>query len=681
MYEVGLGDSPQRIARALTGDPRRYRELLAANPHKPVVLVRGEPTFASLGVGERLNIPRAFGVHGEDCCAECGSLSGCGCIRMVPLTDGVSGGWDGGVSLADLGLGSSYGDALAKVGLHPDNPDQMFDRLMYFAHHPVAFKTEDKNWRGARDNKTWWESPKGVAQIQWPFHGGKWLDNVPKTEPQIRAVFKIPNGVGTKQFLANLFGFPFRSDMRYALHWEEWKQDGGGFSLDPSRINVSVDIDPGKIIKQLDPHINVDPGKILHQIGLPTPDDMLHQIGLPSLSKMLSDAGIPTDPANIFKDIINPTLLVAQLAEHLPGIKEVAKYIPSMPDPTQMAENIVSAATSGDLDKLKGAVLDVGHEVADTLSMVPGLGSGIAGPLDAAIALLESGSALRAALDLLLSEIPDIPPQIRDVFLRPAINAVSDIVDHGKSLSDAFISSFKEGVMAEAKAKGFPSQLVGIISGFIDAVIQVILQHKPLDQAATGLAQKGLETAMTAAVGQVGASGGDLLKQLPSIPGGDDLLKKLPSLPGGGDLLKKLPSLPVGGTDIAKQISALPGGAELLKKIPSSADLQKALLQKTFDAVKSKIPADVTNKVASLQQAYDTVKSVGNDSNTIHSLSQGIIALAKKDPKKADPTIQKQIAGLKTAIEAHRASIRSSTKKLDANLGTPPTKHHGAQWL
>lgn len=60
MYEVGLGDSPMSIAGHLSGNAQRYTELLAANPHKPIVYVRGTPTFASLGVGEHLNVPPGF---------------------------------------------------------------------------------------------------------------------------------------------------------------------------------------------------------------------------------------------------------------------------------------------------------------------------------------------------------------------------------------------------------------------------------------------------------------------------------------------------------------------------------------------------------------------------------------------------------------------------------------------
>lgn len=60
--EVGLGDSPMLIAKKFTGDRRRYQELITSNPHKSVVFVGGLPTFASLGVGETLNLPSSFGV-------------------------------------------------------------------------------------------------------------------------------------------------------------------------------------------------------------------------------------------------------------------------------------------------------------------------------------------------------------------------------------------------------------------------------------------------------------------------------------------------------------------------------------------------------------------------------------------------------------------------------------------
>jgi hypothetical protein len=125
------------------------------------------------------------------------------------------------MSMGAIGAAASdYAAKLAAVDLHPDNPDQMFSYLMAFLSAPQAFKNQDPCWHGPKDNLSWYESPKGVARLIWPFHGGKWLDNAPKTEAQIRAVFKIPAGVGTKQGLAQLYGFPYVSSLSYAMQEE-----------------------------------------------------------------------------------------------------------------------------------------------------------------------------------------------------------------------------------------------------------------------------------------------------------------------------------------------------------------------------------------------------------------------------------------------------------------------------
>ena len=180
-------------------------------------------------------------------------------------------------------LGESYGDDLARVGLPPDNPDGMYAALTSFLHAPKAFKDADKCWPGARDNLSWYESPKGVARLIWPFHGGKWLTEGPKNEAQIRAVFKIPADTGTKQGLSKLYGFPFRSDLSYSLALES-HSCGGGIDLDP---HINVDLDPGHALKAL---------------GIPTPDDLLHQAGLPSVGDILKSAGLPSDPLALVSD-------------------------------------------------------------------------------------------------------------------------------------------------------------------------------------------------------------------------------------------------------------------------------------------------------------------------------------------------------------------------------------------
>ena len=61
-YKVGVGDSPARIAHRMTGNAGRLGELVLANPHKRAVPtgLAGVKTFASLGVGEFLNIPPSW---------------------------------------------------------------------------------------------------------------------------------------------------------------------------------------------------------------------------------------------------------------------------------------------------------------------------------------------------------------------------------------------------------------------------------------------------------------------------------------------------------------------------------------------------------------------------------------------------------------------------------------------
>ena len=126
--------------------------------------------------------------------------------------------------------GSPYADSLAAVGLTPDNPDPMYAQLMDFIQNPEKFKNADPCWPGAKDDKTWWEDPKGTIALQWPFGGGKWLDNAPKTDAQMRAVFKIPDGTATKDFLYQLYGVTsplttFRIDAK------GHKCKSGGFDL------------------------------------------------------------------------------------------------------------------------------------------------------------------------------------------------------------------------------------------------------------------------------------------------------------------------------------------------------------------------------------------------------------------------------------------------------------------
>lgn len=64
-YVVRHGDSPRSIAHRLAGNPERVGELFVVNRHKNVVSLGGVSTFATLTVGERLALPRAWRALGD----------------------------------------------------------------------------------------------------------------------------------------------------------------------------------------------------------------------------------------------------------------------------------------------------------------------------------------------------------------------------------------------------------------------------------------------------------------------------------------------------------------------------------------------------------------------------------------------------------------------------------------
>ena len=66
-WDSGLdaGESPWSLAKRITGDGRRYPELMPANPEKATVGVPGSPsyTFVSFKIGERIRIPKGWNVY------------------------------------------------------------------------------------------------------------------------------------------------------------------------------------------------------------------------------------------------------------------------------------------------------------------------------------------------------------------------------------------------------------------------------------------------------------------------------------------------------------------------------------------------------------------------------------------------------------------------------------------
>jgi hypothetical protein len=287
---------------------------------------------------------------------------------------------------------------------------------------------------------------------------------------------------------------------------------------------------------------------------------------------------------------------------------------------------------------------------------VPGVGNVIGGPLDAAITLLETGDPLKAGFSLLLGEVPGIPPDIRDVFLRPALDAVADIIEKHESVTDALVSGIKDGIMGEAKSKGLPKELLDLIGNLLDGAIQLIFHHKPLAQVATGFLDKGLQQAISVA----GAS----IKLPPEITKPVDDLKKAfedaksTALQKFGDLTK-IPA------DVQKSIDSLKGQYE-----------------GAFNNVMSKLPAEVSQKLTSIKKAGEDFAGLGSKVNDLSAITNGIIKLNKSDPKKQNPAVQKQISDLKAALQARKLGIQAHAKSLDTNLGkrapNAPVQHSTA---
>ena len=155
-----------------------------------------------------------------------------------------------------VGVGSAYSDALAAVGLSPDNPDGMYDQLQFFFRDPVGFKNAQKGWHGAKDAIIWSENPPGTAALQWPFHWGLWMKNAPTNDAQLRAVFKIPDGTDTTTFLKQLYKVP-ASIAQVRLNQESWE------GPDLTKVVSDVEHAASNVVKDLG---HVPWGTIIHDL-------------------------------------------------------------------------------------------------------------------------------------------------------------------------------------------------------------------------------------------------------------------------------------------------------------------------------------------------------------------------------------------------------------------------------
>ncbi len=245
---------------------------------------------------------------------------------------------------------TAYGDALAAVNLHPDSPDDMFTGIQNFLKNPKAFKDADPTWRGTKDALSWFESPKGVARLIWPFHWGSWVGNAPGNDAQIRAVFKIPAGTPTKQGLSKLYGFPFVSSMQYTMQVDDYaKQGGGGFDLGSTLSSIGSAIKSG-----VDAAANV--GNTLHIPGINLTAALL--TGEDPIAALKADVNSFMQAGAIAKGVVTGDMNPLAQA----GVKAAASFGVKL-DAGQVAQ-IAAAAKTGDANSVASIAMGDAYTAA-----------------------------------------------------------------------------------------------------------------------------------------------------------------------------------------------------------------------------------------------------------------------------------------------------------------------------
>lgn len=478
MYLVGVGDSPMQIASKLSGDPTRYQELLAANPHKNIVYVNGQPTFDALSVGELLHVPIGMddpgvGVGASVTLSQLDPGRGIGKGQSLRSPNGRAElvmQSDGNLVLYDnqghhaLWASNTQGKPSDHAIMQPDGNFVVYDAQ----NHPLWASGTDKH-------------PGSVARIQDDGNFVVYQNAVPKWSTNTNGFTRRDSGGGIFDAIKNVASSAL------------------DVVTDPAALAKLTAGGPLAILSEAD--------AVLHKAGIPVPSDILRKAGLPaSADDALHKVGLPATPEEALHRVGLPST-PGEVATRL-GLPDITKLIPKAPDPTAIVKDLAEAAASGDIKKIEDTALRYGHELGDALAMVPALGTPFAAALNTALTALESGSPLITALEALLSlvPLPTAPIDFKEVIFRPAIHIISDVVEKHQSVTDAMLSSFKEGLVDEAKSKGLPDVLTKVLNDLIDGIIQVIVKHKPIDTAATDFAMKGIETAKNAATKQFGAN-------------------------------------------------------------------------------------------------------------------------------------------------------------------------------
>jgi hypothetical protein len=163
----------------------------------------------------------------------------------------------------------------------------------------------------------------------------------------------------------------------------------------------------------------------------------------------------------------------------------------TLPVPSRIVGPLAGAIASGDLSKMEGALVDLGHTVADVVAYVPGIGTGLAGALNTGLTILQTGVGLAAAVEPLLAIPPFamLPVEVKDV-IRGLVSALDHMIHGagaGHALTDVMVAEMRKDLLSRV-----PVLLKGPVDELFKAIMHMVFHKKKLVAAGARLLHEGI---------------------------------------------------------------------------------------------------------------------------------------------------------------------------------------------
>lgn len=137
---------------------------------------------------------------------------------------------------------------------------------------------------------------------------------------------------------------------------------------------------------------------------------------------------------------------------------------------------------------------EIASNAVGAVSLIPGIGTGVAAALSAGLAVLEGGSPLEIAIKTAYGAIP-IPPGVK-VATDIVLDAVLSLVTHGGGLEASGVAAIKAGVLSKVPdfARGIAGQvfdtLAHLVLGALHGKPTLAVTKKPMAPAAIQAVQQ-----------------------------------------------------------------------------------------------------------------------------------------------------------------------------------------------